>query len=1379
MLALEYRAPRTCGYAFFVMVVAGPLKLVQEAAVSRRITAVKFGLLPADQLERMSVIQIANKQLYLENHVAAAPFGPLDARLGVSEKAKLCGSCQMKLVDCPGHVGFIRLELPVFHVGFMKHTVNTLQAICKNCAGLLLSSPETKEKWRKAMHRARTDRLGREAAYKGMLKECKKPKACMTCGVHNGTVKKLPASLTIVYDKFSGKDNENMEDLREHLDYMITQRTDLSTAIAGKLIDTINPLQALHLFERVKVEDLDLLDMKAGSSHPRDLILTHIPVPPVCIRPSVQVSQGVTNEDDLTVKLQEVIQLNSMIRASLEEGVPLTKIKQEWEYLQAVLAQYINSETSGLPPSLTQGKAIRALCQRLKGKHGRFRGNLSGKRVDFSGRTVISPDPNVKIDQVVVPQHMAKILTFPERVFKHNLQRLQRLIRIGPDAYPGANFLELKDGTRVSLYYGNRVQIADALQEGDIVERHMTKGDVVLFNRQPSLHRISIMAHRAVIMPNRTLRFNECVCTPYNADFDGDEMNIHLPQTEEAKIEALELMRSSLNIITPKSGEPIIAPTQDFLTCAFILTQKDTFFERATFFKLLAYFSDANEHLEIPMPAILKPKQLWSGKQVFSVLLRPNEAEGALINMELKEKNYSGAGEDMCHQDGWVTIHNSDLLTGNLCKGSLGSGSKQGVFSAIIRQNSFEAACKVMRRLSKLTGRWLSERGISIGLDDVEPSSRLTQVKMQLIQTCYEKCEQLIENWHKGELTLKAGCDPEQTLEAELNGELGALRTSAGNECTRLLPRWNSPLVMATCGSKGSNLNLCQMIACVGQQTVSGHRIPNGFENRTLPHFKKGDKAPASKGFVVNSFYTGLRPTEYFFHTMGGREGLVDTAVKTAETGYMQRRLMKALEDLSVKYDYSVRTSTDDVAQFLYGSDAFDPVHMEDIDKPLAFDKLYEHTRRTTEFSAPQIELNQIEALSNDFASISRFALVPSEQRFRDDLVAFSKGLVSQRTSESSPHKLSEGQYRQFLANCEARYLKILVNPGEAVGAVAAQSIGEPGTQMTLKTFHFAGVASMNITLGVPRIKEIINAVKDISTPIITANLVNDLDVVSARAVKGRLEKTLLTDITEYIKEVFTPLGCYLSLKIDFKAVEALQLEVSLDSIRAAVLSWPKLKLKEKDVTIDGGDRLRIESGETSREKTYFSLQDLKTKLPHVIVHGISSIERAVITKEKDRYKLLVEGTGLRQVLGTSGVKAKACWSNHVLEMEEVLGIEAARGTIISEIKYTLNEYGIAVNPRHISLLADVMTAKGLVLGITRFGVSKMKDSTLMLASFEKTTDHLFDAAAKGREDFISGVSENIIMGGPLPLGTGLFTMCYAEPQTGSRVPRQRSHLII
>ena len=278
--------------------------------------------------------------------------------------------------------------------------------------------------------------------------------------------------------------------------------------------------------------------------------------------------------------------------------------------MQAIAAQYINSEASGLPPTLSQGKPIRSLVQRLKGKHGRFRGNLSGKRVDFSGRTVISPDPNLSITQVAVPVNMAKILTFPEIVMPYNLEIMKKLVINGSLIHPGANFVEYSDKTKISLQYAKRKEVANSLKVGDIVERHLNDGDYVLFNRQPSLHRISIMAHQVKVMESKTLRFNESVCTPYNADFDGDEMNIHLPQTQEAKAEIKELMKVSANILTPKSGEPIIAPTQDFLTCAFLLTQRDVFYDRGTFFKYLNFFSDAKMHIDIPVPAIIYPKEL-------------------------------------------------------------------------------------------------------------------------------------------------------------------------------------------------------------------------------------------------------------------------------------------------------------------------------------------------------------------------------------------------------------------------------------------------------------------------------------------------------------------------------------------------------------------------------------------------------------------------------------------------------------------------------------------------------------------------------------------------------------------------------------------------
>ena len=423
------------------------------------------------------------------------------------------------------------------------------------------------------------------------------------------------------------------------------------------------------------------------------------------------------------------------------------------------------------------------------------------------------------------------------------------------------------------------------------------------------------MSHKARIMPHKTLRFNECVCAPYNADFDGDEMNIHVPQTEEARAEARTLMNVKNNICVPKAGEPLIAATQDFLTASYLLTQKDTFFNRAQIMQYCGYFSDADERIDLPPPAIIKPIELWTGKQLISVMLRPNRKSNVIVNCELKERNYNANDkrEQMDKNDGYVIIKNSEHLSGNLCKKTMGDGSKVGLFYSLIRDNTVDVAAACMLRLSKFSARWMTNLGYSIGIGDVTPFTALIKTKQELIETSYSRCSTMIDKFNAGELELKAGCNADQSLEAILNGELGNIREKAGDMLKKNLPKHNAALIMAICGSKGSNINLSQMIACVGQQTVSGQRMPNGFLNRSLPHFEPYSKYAEAKGFVKNSFYTGLTAPEFFFHTMGGREGLVDTAVKTAETGYMQRRLVKSMEDLIVRYDKSVRSGDESI----------------------------------------------------------------------------------------------------------------------------------------------------------------------------------------------------------------------------------------------------------------------------------------------------------------------------------------------------------------------------------------------------------------------------------------------------------------------------------
>lgn len=386
---------------------------------------------------------------------------------------------------------------------------------------------------------------------------------------------------------------------------------------------------------------MSILKFNTKLQRPQDFIVQYVIVPPVCIRPTVKIGGDRTNEDDMTIKVYEMLKQNTYLGKCISEGKDMLRINEAWSLLQNIHTQYINSETSGLPKTLTGNSSSRGIVQRLKGKTGRFRGNLSGKRVEFSARSVITPDPNLRIDQVAVPLQMAHILTFAECVTSRNLARLRRAVKNGPQKYPGANYITLKNETRpMSLAYAQSRKMAAGLKPGDIVHRHLADDDVILFNRQPSLHKLSIMGFRAKVRPGRTLRFNECVCNPFNADFDGDEMNIHLPQTQEARTEAIQLMGSMENLVNPKDGKPIITLTQDFLTCSFLLTQKDVFIDRSELCQILASISDGDEKFELPPPAIISPIELWTGKQVITALLAPSSRITPVVNLEVKEKNY-------------------------------------------------------------------------------------------------------------------------------------------------------------------------------------------------------------------------------------------------------------------------------------------------------------------------------------------------------------------------------------------------------------------------------------------------------------------------------------------------------------------------------------------------------------------------------------------------------------------------------------------------------------------------------------------------------------------------------------------------------------------
>lgn len=366
---------------------------------------------------------------------------------------------------------------------------------------------------------------------------------------------------------------------------------------------------------------------------------------------------------------------------------------------------------------------------------------FSGKRVDFSARTVISPDPNLRVDQVGVPLKVATIMTYPEPVSRITIHKLRQCVRNGPSVHPGANMIRMKDGAFVkSLAFGNREFAAKNLRIGDVVERHMEDGDIVLFNRQPSLHKVSIMAHRVKVMNWKTFRFNTCVCAPYNADFDGDEMNMHLPQTEEARTEAALLMGVVNNLVTPRNGEPIVAASQDFLSASYLLTQRDRFFTREQFCMIVTYYQDGEEHIDVPIPAVVKPSELWTGKQIFSMMLKPNKMSNVLVNFETREKNYSSKNQHFCRNDGWVAFRNSELISGNIAKKTIGDGSKTGLLYVLLRDFGPSAAAGCMNRWAKFCSRFMGgHRGLSIGISDVSPSSKLRDIKHTILREGYQK----------------------------------------------------------------------------------------------------------------------------------------------------------------------------------------------------------------------------------------------------------------------------------------------------------------------------------------------------------------------------------------------------------------------------------------------------------------------------------------------------------------------------------------------------------------------------------------------------------------------------------------------------------------
>ncbi len=860
------------------------------ASTTKRIDEIEFGLLSPEDVRKMSVAQIVVADTYDEDGYPIES-GIMDPRLGVIDPGQRCRTCGNRVGNCPGHFGHIELARPVMHAGYAKVIHKVLKAICRSCNRILLSDEEI-DHFKRLFKKY--PEIGQKTANlsKEILKRAaktKKDKRCPHCDAPQLKLKlEKPTSIYEVSD-------------------------------AGSV--RLTPIDIRARLENITDDDYGLLGINAQAARLEWSILTVLAVPPVTVRPSITLESGVRSEDDLSHKLIDIIRINQRLRENLEAGAPQLIVEDLWELLQYHTTTYFDNGVSGIPPARHRsGRALRTLSQRLKGKEGRFRSNLSGKRVDFSARTVISPDPNLSMNEVGVPEQIATILTIPERVTEWNLEKMKDLVIRGPDRHPGCNYLIRTDGRRVDLrFVKDRTIIADTIEPGFIVERHLDTGDIVLFNRQPSLHRMSIMAHEVRVMPYRTFRLALYVCPPYNADFDGDEMNLHVPQSEEARAEARVLMRVQEQILSPRYGGPIIGALQDYISAAFLLTRKASLYTLNQVNQLTAVTGFDGE---LPAPAIKAPIPLWTGKQIFSLFI-PDD-----INISFKAnvcRKCQKCDLEDCPYDSYVVVRDGELVFGVVDEKAFGAGEPDSLFHRIIKERGPTTARKFLDSVGRLLVRLITDRGFSLGLNDVTlPREASERIKVILAEAD-AKVNQLIETYKRGELDPNPGQTLLETLEQRIQATLAEARDSAGAVAGEHLGLENTAVIMAQTGARGSRLNLSQMAAVVGQQSVRGGRISRGYVGRTLPHFERGDLGARARGFVSSSYKSGLDPIEYWFHAAGGREGLVDTAVRTSTSGYMQRRLMTALQDLKVETDGTVRTAPGRIVQFKFGDDGVDP----------------------------------------------------------------------------------------------------------------------------------------------------------------------------------------------------------------------------------------------------------------------------------------------------------------------------------------------------------------------------------------------------------------------------------------------------------------------
>ncbi|MEM4181993.1 MAG: DNA-directed RNA polymerase subunit A' [Candidatus Pacearchaeota archaeon] len=793
-----------------------------EEIIRKQIKALSFKIISPEEIKKLAVVKVVTPELY---DVDGYPVdgGLMDLKMGAVDPGVRCRTCGGRLKECLGHPGMIELARPILHIKYIGLIETLLKSCCSACGKVLLTEEQQKEK-----------------SLKNRIKKAKDAKKCPHCGFVKEELKFEKPSFFFVNKK------------------------------------RLNPSEIRDRLAKIDDNSLRVLGLNPENFRPEWAVLTYLLVPPVTVRPSITLETGERSEDDITHKLSDIIRANQRLWENLNAGAPEVIIEDLWDLLQYHITTFFDNSISKVPPARHRsGQPLKTITERIKGKEGRIRKNLAGKRVNYSARTVISPDPNIKINEIGIPLEVAKIITVNERVTRFNIEKIKEMIL--SNEYPKVVNIVRPDGKKKKVIEELKEDIVKEIEVGYSIERNLNDGDIVLFNRHPSLHRASIMAHYVRILPGRTFRLHPAVCPPYNADFDGDEMNIHGPQTEEARSEAKYLLAVENSIISPKNNTNLLGCNDDAILGNFILSRKNFSPKEA---EQLAYIA-TKEPLSI--------KKSLSGEELLLDFL----LKGIKIKSDIKNT------KNLTSEDGEI-------------------------IKELDSQLDRREVLRVIEKIYKLGATFLSRSGFTISLRDLMVDEKIKEETKNILEKAEKKINEIIEQYNNKTLERLPSKTLEETREIKILQILNSIRSDVGKIVKEKFPKDNLANQMITSGARGNILNVTQLSCLVGQQVLNGRRINFGYKDRSLSFFKKGDLSPRANGFIESSFIEGLDVDEFFFGAITGRDAMMDTALRTPKSGYLYRRLVSALQDFVVEYDGTVRDASDNIIEFAFGGDGLD-----------------------------------------------------------------------------------------------------------------------------------------------------------------------------------------------------------------------------------------------------------------------------------------------------------------------------------------------------------------------------------------------------------------------------------------------------------------------